>query len=65
VKWDGYRVIAVKDAALVRLLSRNAKDLTRDFPPVRGRIIINAKGAILLSALAILKWQSSRQAQAL
>jgi bifunctional non-homologous end joining protein LigD len=32
VKWDGYRVVAVKDARGVKLLSRNQKDLTRDFP---------------------------------
>jgi bifunctional non-homologous end joining protein LigD len=34
VKWDGYRIIAVKDDARVHLLSRNAKDLTRDYPTV-------------------------------
>jgi ATP dependent DNA ligase domain len=34
VKWDGYRVIAVKDGARVQILSRNAKDLTRDYPTV-------------------------------
>jgi bifunctional non-homologous end joining protein LigD len=34
VKWDGYRVIAVKDGARVHLISRNAKDLTRDYPRV-------------------------------
>jgi bifunctional non-homologous end joining protein LigD len=34
VKWDGYRIIAVKDGAHVRLISRNAKDLTRDYPTV-------------------------------
>jgi ATP dependent DNA ligase domain len=34
VKWDGYRAIAVKDGTSVRLLSRNAKDLTRDYPSI-------------------------------
>ena len=34
VKWDGYRALAVKDGARVQLLSRNQKDLTRDYPGV-------------------------------
>ncbi|HEY2908167.1 MAG TPA: non-homologous end-joining DNA ligase [Vicinamibacterales bacterium] len=34
VKWDGYRALAVKDGPRVRLISRNQKDLTRDYPPV-------------------------------
>jgi bifunctional non-homologous end joining protein LigD len=34
VKWDGYRALAVKDRASVRLVSRNQKDLTGDYPSV-------------------------------
>jgi hypothetical protein len=34
VKWDGYRALAIKDGARVRLLSRNQKDLTRDYPAI-------------------------------
>jgi DNA ligase D-like protein (predicted ligase) len=34
VKWDGYRALAVKSGARVRLISRNEKDLTRDYPKV-------------------------------
>jgi DNA ligase D-like protein (predicted ligase) len=34
VKWDGYRAIAIKDAAAVQLSSRNVKDLTREYPGV-------------------------------
>ena len=34
VKWDGYRALAVKAPNGVRLLSRNEKDLTRDYPTV-------------------------------
>ena len=38
VKWDGYRAIAVKDPRGVKLLSRNQKDLTRDFPAAAAAI---------------------------
>jgi bifunctional non-homologous end joining protein LigD len=38
VKWDGYRIIAVKDGARVHLISRNEKDLTRDYPTVAAAI---------------------------
>jgi bifunctional non-homologous end joining protein LigD len=34
VKWDGYRMLAMKDGARVRLLSRNLKDLTAAYPSV-------------------------------
>jgi bifunctional non-homologous end joining protein LigD len=34
VKWDGYRALAVKRASGVHLISRNQKDLTRDYPDV-------------------------------
>ena len=34
VKWDGYRALAVKDGSRVQLISRNQKDLTRDYPAV-------------------------------
>jgi len=34
VKWDGYRALAVKDGVRVQLLSRNQKNLGRDFPSV-------------------------------
>jgi bifunctional non-homologous end joining protein LigD len=34
VKWDGYRALAVKDGSTIRLISRNQKDLTRDYPGV-------------------------------
>jgi len=35
IKWDGYRVEAIKHQESVPLLSRKAKDLTSDFPGVR------------------------------
>jgi bifunctional non-homologous end joining protein LigD len=34
VKWDGYRAIAAKDGNRVKLMSRNQKDLTRDYPTI-------------------------------
>jgi bifunctional non-homologous end joining protein LigD len=48
VKWDGYRVLALKDGDIVRLLSLKQRDLTTDFPgivqAVRG---INAETALI------------------
>jgi len=35
IKWDGYRVEAIKHLDQVQLFSRKAKDLTTDFPEVR------------------------------
>jgi bifunctional non-homologous end joining protein LigD len=34
VKWDGYRALAEKKGSAVRLISRNNKDLTRDYPSI-------------------------------
>lgn len=34
VKWDGYRLVAVKDGPRVTLLSRTQTDLTRHFPQI-------------------------------
>jgi bifunctional non-homologous end joining protein LigD len=34
IKWDGYRTLALKDGARVKLLSRNLKDATRLYPSV-------------------------------
>jgi len=34
VKWDGFRALALKHNSSVRLLSRNANDLSRHFPLV-------------------------------
>jgi bifunctional non-homologous end joining protein LigD len=48
VKWDGYRALAVKNGDGVRLISRNAKDLTRDYPTlVTALEALPAKRAIL------------------
>jgi bifunctional non-homologous end joining protein LigD len=42
VKWDGYRALAIKDGGRVRLLSRNQKDLTRDYPAIGGHWAVDA-----------------------
>lgn len=34
VKWDGYRALLVKERTRTRLLSRNLKDLTSDYPHI-------------------------------
>lgn len=38
VKWDGYRALAIKDGRLVRLVSRNLKDLTGQYPAITNAI---------------------------
>jgi bifunctional non-homologous end joining protein LigD len=48
VKWDGYRTLALKDRSRVRLLSRNLKDATRQYPSVaRAVALLRAETAIL------------------
>jgi bifunctional non-homologous end joining protein LigD len=48
VKWDGYRALAVKTGSRVRLISRNEKDLTRDYPSVVTAVAsLRAKDLIL------------------
>lgn len=37
-KFDGYRAIALKDGAKVRLLSRKGNDLTADYPAVKAAV---------------------------
>jgi DNA ligase D-like protein (predicted ligase) len=34
IKWDGYRAMLVKDSTGARLISRNLKDFTRDYPHI-------------------------------
>jgi bifunctional non-homologous end joining protein LigD len=38
VKWDGYRTIAVKDGARVKLFSRNLKDVTAQYPAIAAAV---------------------------
>jgi bifunctional non-homologous end joining protein LigD len=48
VKWDGYRLLALKDGTLVRLVSRNSKDLTALYPAIAAAVKrLKPKTAIL------------------
>jgi bifunctional non-homologous end joining protein LigD len=48
VKWDGYRTLALKQGTRVKLLSRNLKDATAQYPSV-ARAIAQVHGdAVLL-----------------
>jgi bifunctional non-homologous end joining protein LigD len=48
IKWDGYRVEAIKHREQVQLFSRKAKNLTSDFPGVRQAVTtIKAETAVL------------------
>ena len=47
-KFDGYRAIAIKDAATVRILSRRGNDLSKDYPAVVSALgELNASSATL------------------
>ena len=37
VKWDGYRAMLLKSTKEVRLISRNLKDLSADYPHITRR----------------------------
>jgi bifunctional non-homologous end joining protein LigD len=72
-KYDGYRAVVYKDGARVRILSRNLKDLTRQFEPVAlavaalraPRLILDGEIAAfderLVSHLAYLRSRSEDQ----
>ena len=47
-KFDGYRALALKDGAILKLLSRKGNDLTADYPAVRQALAaLNAKSAVI------------------
>ncbi len=47
-KFDGYRVLALKDGSTVKLLSRKGNDLTADYPAIRSAVSgLNAKAIII------------------
>jgi bifunctional non-homologous end joining protein LigD len=48
IKWDGYRALLVKEGARARLISRNLKDLTADYPNVAAAGARLAPGSFIL-----------------
>lgn len=53
-KYDGYRAVAYKDGAHVRLISRNLKDLTRQFPDLAAAVAkLRAPTLVLDAEIAV------------
>jgi bifunctional non-homologous end joining protein LigD len=53
-KYDGYRAVAYKDGARVRIVSRNLKDLTKQFEEVAAAVArLRAKRLILDGEIAV------------
>src|SRR5262245_41942128 len=48
IKWDGYRALAAKDGTNIRLISRNQKNLTGDYPTVVSALQSIGEKAVLL-----------------
>jgi bifunctional non-homologous end joining protein LigD len=66
VKWDGYRALAIKDGDRIQLVSRNEKNLTRDFGPVIAALReVNATQFILDGEIVALDAQGRPSFQAL
>jgi bifunctional non-homologous end joining protein LigD len=55
VKWDGYRMLVIKDGKAVRLLSRNNKEHTASYPSIVAAAVgIKAKQAVIDGELVAL-----------
>jgi bifunctional non-homologous end joining protein LigD len=66
VKWDGYRVQLVKDGPRVRLVSRNLKDFSADYPHITSAAAaVTRQNAILDGELVALDDQGVPSFQAL
>jgi bifunctional non-homologous end joining protein LigD len=48
VKWDGYRTLAYKEGARVRLLSRNLSDATAQYPAIAKAIAAVARRSVVI-----------------
>jgi bifunctional non-homologous end joining protein LigD len=60
VKWDGYRTLAVKDGARVRLLSRNLNDATANYPSVADALAEVHADSVLLDGEVVAIDESGR-----
>jgi bifunctional non-homologous end joining protein LigD len=66
IKWDGYRALALKDGAAIRLISRNQKNLTADYPTVVAALkTINEKAVLLDGEIVALDGNGRPSFQAL
>ncbi len=66
VKWDGYRALAVKRPSGVQLISRNQKDLTRDYPAVAKAVSsLSVRDAVLDGEIVALDDEGRPSFQAL
>jgi bifunctional non-homologous end joining protein LigD len=66
VKWDGYRTIAVKNGATVRLYSRNLKDISAQYPSIaKGVSRVHAASVMLDGELVALDEHGRPSFQAL
>jgi bifunctional non-homologous end joining protein LigD len=54
-KFDGYRVLALKDGSTVKLLSHKGNDLTADYPAIRSAISALKAKAVVVTA----RWSPS------
>jgi bifunctional non-homologous end joining protein LigD len=65
-KFDGYRALLIKDGKLVRILSRNEKDLTRMYPRVAAAgLRLNAQQAVIDGEIVALTQDGRPSFQAL
>jgi bifunctional non-homologous end joining protein LigD len=66
VKWDGYRALAFRSANGVRLISRNQKDLTRDYPTIANAVVaLSVRDAVLDGEIVALDEEGRPSFQAL
>jgi bifunctional non-homologous end joining protein LigD len=66
VKWDGYRAQAVKRAEAVLLVSRNGKDLTKQFPSIAAEAVrLRASEAVLDGEIVAIDGEGRPSFQAL